>query len=399
MTQSEIVVAGGVYHEKCIWPEWDQIFGSGGRAATALVSHVDKVTLHNYARDDVSQEFAKAATLYGFEVVAHPCPIGISFEYVHCMSTPVVRPPLARIPKLDPMEVSAEGVLRFGMLEGSAKVDANWCVHDPQSAFHPESFWDNGSKAEHLAIVANRSEIVAMGQDVDPDVAARNLLARGAEVVVVKSGPEGAFVHMSNEGKAHIPAYRSDLVWTVGSGDVFAAIFAARWAVHRESPEHAAEVASRAVAHYAETMGLPALPVQELKEAQRVPASTIPGRVYLASPFFNLGQRWLVDEARRCLTELGLEVFSPIHDVGPGPAHLVGPADIQALEECDRVFAILDGLDAGTVFEVGYARAQGKPVYALAQAVSEENLKMVIGSHSKVFFDFVTALHHTAWKT
>jgi nucleoside 2-deoxyribosyltransferase len=92
-------------------------------------------------------------------------------------------------------------------------------------------------------------------------------------------------------------------------------------------------------------------------------------------------------------------VFSPIHDVGPGPAHLVGPADIQALEECDRVFAILDGLDAGTVFEVGYARAQGKPVYALAQAVSEENLKMVIGSHSKVFFDFVTALHHTAWKT
>jgi len=145
-------------------------------------------------------------------------------------------------------------------------------------------------------------------------------------------------------------------------------------------------------------MSLPAVPARELVEAKRAPASTVSGKVYLASPFFNLGQRWLVDEARRCLTELGLEVFSPVHDVGPGPAQEVGPKDIEALNASDRVFAILDGLDAGTIFEVGYARAKGIPVYALAQAVSEEDLKMVVGSDCKVFYDFVTALHHTAWK-
>lgn len=398
MTQGEIVVVGGVYHEQCIWPVWDQIYGSGGRAATALVSHVDKVILHAYAHPEVEAEFRKAAKLYGFALITIPASIGISFEYVHCMSAPVIRPPLTRISLQKPIDVSAEAVLRFGMLEGSGKVNAKWCVYDPQSAFHPESFWDNGSTAEHLAIVANRSEVIAMAGGQNPKAAAEALLARGAEVVVVKSGPAGAYVYTNSGAETHVPAYRSDMVWTVGSGDVFAAIFAAQWAVQHAPPNTAAELASRAVSHYAETMGLPAAPVQELSKAQRAPSSTVPGKVYLASPFFNLGQRWLVDEARHCLTELGLQVFSPVHDVGPGSAHEVGPKDIEALSASDRVFAILDGLDAGTVFEVGYARAQGIPVYALAQAVNEEDLKMVIGSNCNVFFDFVTALHHTAWK-
>jgi nucleoside 2-deoxyribosyltransferase len=85
--------------------------------------------------------------------------------------------------------------------------------------------------------------------------------------------------------------------------------------------------------------------------------------------------------------------------VGAGPASQVAPADLAALEACDAVFAILDGTDSGTLFEVGYARARNKPVYALAQTVSEEDLKMVRGSGCHVFDDFVTALHHTAWRT
>jgi nucleoside 2-deoxyribosyltransferase len=63
------------------------------------------------------------------------------------------------------------------------------------------------------------------------------------------------------------------------------------------------------------------------------------------------------------------------------------------------MFAIIDGIDSGTLFEVGYARARGLPVYALAQAVTPEDLKMVNGSGCLVFDDFVTAIHHTAWRT
>jgi nucleoside 2-deoxyribosyltransferase len=94
-----------------------------------------------------------------------------------------------------------------------------------------------------------------------------------------------------------------------------------------------------------------------------------------------------------------MEVFSPVHDVGPGPARVVGPADIEALEDCDAVFAILDGTDSGTLFEVGYARAHKKRVYALAQAVSDEDLKMIEGTECLIFDDFVTAIHHVAWAT
>jgi nucleoside 2-deoxyribosyltransferase len=94
-----------------------------------------------------------------------------------------------------------------------------------------------------------------------------------------------------------------------------------------------------------------------------------------------------------------MDVFSPVHDVGPGPAEQIAPADLAELDRCDAVFAILDGLDSGTLFEVGYARAHGKPVYALAQTVTEEDLKMVTGSGCTVFDDFVTALHHLAWRT
>lgn len=146
-------------------------------------------------------------------------------------------------------------------------------------------------------------------------------------------------------------------------------------------------------------MSLPVPLVETLRGMDLVEARVNGGKVYLASPFFTLGQRWLVDKSRRCLTELGLDVFSPVHDIGPGPAETVARADLAALDDCDVVFAVLDGLDSGTLFEVGYARAKSKPVFVLAQTVSEEDLKMVAGSDCFVFDDFVTALHHVAWRT
>jgi len=395
---SEISIAGGVYHERCIWPDWDQIYGSGGRAAAALSGHIDQVRLYAYARDDVAAAFKPYAALYGFDFKPTPSTQTISFEYVHSLSNPVIRPAVGRIRTNRSISVSAGLVLRFGMLEGSAIVDADRCVYDPQSAFNPEPFKSNGSRARHLAIVANRGEVLAMGGESEPAESAKALLAQGAEVVVIKSGPAGALV-VTAAGPVQVPAFRTDRVWTIGSGDVFAAMFAARWGDAGDEAAEAAATASRAVAAYVDTTALPSPAFEMLRAEERLEAVTVPGRAYLASPFFTLGQRWLVDEARQSLVELGIEVFSPVHDVGPGPAGTVAPADLAALHECDRVFAILDGIDSGTLFEVGYARAKGLPIYALAQSVSVEDLKMISGSGGQVFDDFVTALHHTAWRT
>ena len=128
-----------------------------------------------------------------------------------------------------------------------------------------------------------------------------------------------------------MPPHRSKQVWTIGSGDVFAAMFAARWGVHRDSPVDAAHLASLAVASYAETMALPVPSLETLRQ-HSAPARTSGGRAYLAGPFFTVSQRWFIDEVRRGLLDLGLTVFSPVHDVGSGPAQVVGPADIAELE-------------------------------------------------------------------
>jgi hypothetical protein len=291
--------------------------------------------------------------------------------------------------------VADDVVLRFEMMEGSARVR---CVYDPQSAFGPETFAENGSKADRLAVVANRSEIVALGGNPDPIQSAQGLTSSGTEIVVVKAGVEGAYV-VEGSNVTLVSAFQTQQGWTLGSGDVFAAMFTAAWTIEGLSPVDSAKYASRAVAEYASTMALPIPSRTTLAESELKEVRVTPGRVYLAGPFFTVGQRWLVDETRRCLTELGLDVFSPVHDIGHGPAEKVAPADLAALGQCDRVFAILDGLDAGTVFEIGHARARGLPVYGLAQTVSESDLTMIKGSGCTMFDDFVSALHNVAWRT
>lgn len=392
-----ITVAGGVYHERCIWPQWDQIYGSGGRAAAALTGLTERVGLSTYLSVHIAKSFNETATSYGFSLTPVSVEQTVSFEYVHCLSTPQIVPVPSRIAANAAFHVEDEIVLRFGMMEGSAIVTADICIYDPQSAFAPRPFDENGSRARRLAIVANRSEITSMGGAADVLTASRNLLTSGAEVVVAKLGPAGALV-VDSRGNAAVPAFRTDRVWTIGSGDVFAAAFAALWGVDHLDAVAAAELASKAVANYASTMALPSPSRDRLTESALEPAAAQKGLVYLASPFFSLGQRWVVDEARRHLQELGLNVFSPIHDVGPGPANHVAPADLKALDRADIVFAILDGLDSGTVFELGYAHAKNKPIYAVAQTVSDEDLKMILGSGGRVYDDFVTALHHVAWR-
>jgi len=335
--------------------------------------------------------------MYGFTFDCVDADQTISFDYVHTLSIPQVNPPPVRIRSHPPIVVQADVVLRFGMMEGTAVVTAERCVYDPQSAFAPEKFAANGSSTAHLAIVGNRGEIAAMGGDPDQTAAARNLLRAGAEVVIIKSGPLGAVVVQAS-GVNEVPAYQTNRVWKLGSGDVFAALFAARWGVHGDPVTEAARLASKAVAEYAESMSLPVPTEQELRTANRPEAKALAGRVYIAGPFFTLAQRWLVDEARRCLREMGLDVLSPLHDIGLGPGSVVAPADLAGLQGCEVVFALVDGIDSGTIFEIGYARARGMPVYALAQNTSDQDLKMIEGSGCKVFDDFVTAIHHCAWR-
>jgi hypothetical protein len=62
-----ISIVGGVYHERCLWPDWDQVYGSGGRAAAALSGQSGSITLHAYAPDETAKLFEPCRAMYGFK--------------------------------------------------------------------------------------------------------------------------------------------------------------------------------------------------------------------------------------------------------------------------------------------------------------------------------------------
>ena len=76
------------------------------------------------------------------------------------------------------------------------------------------------------------------------------------------------------------------------------------------------------------------------------------------------------------MEKLNFNVFSPIHDVGIGKSKEIAQKDLKGLDESDSVFAILNGYDPGTVFEIPvpsfYFLLPGIPCTARFPAVSKK---------------------------
>jgi len=396
---ADLTIVGGVYIERCIQPLWDAVYGSAGRAVEAVAPLVlGKTTLVSYIADEIRPAADFLASMASVRLEPIPAKHPIYFDYLHPLSTPIIRPAPDRMIVHDPIQVSGDVVLRYGMLEGDAIVDAQTAIYDPQSAFGAKRFTQNGSRANRLAIVLNRYEAASMTGTDEPSAAAEQLIREeNAAVVVFKMGSQGALVVTPNS-QVTVPIYQTGRVWKIGSGDVFSATFAALWGCRDIAAAEAADLASRATAYYCETRSLPVPVPSELIKLSFSPVKPGRGVVYLAAPFFDLGQRWLVEETRGLLVDLGAQVFSPVHEVGPGPAKLVAPEDIKGLEAADVMFAVLNGLDTGTVFEVGYAVKKGMPVVALAQNIKEEDLKMLAGTGCNIVDDFTSAIYQTVWR-
>ncbi len=390
-----MIVVGGAYIERCLEPPRDSLWGSGQRAAILLSLSGIAPEFHTYIGDDSLEDLRSAADIFELKLHANKSPATVTFSYVHCLSVPVITP--HKIPNNEPIRITGENVLRFGMMEGDAKVEATMAVYDPQSATNPVLFSANGSSAKRLAIVLNSREAKLIAQADSDEDCAREILSRDrAEVVVIKRGSFGCLV-VTEDASKELPAFRTENVFSIGSGDVFCAAFAYFWALHGENSLEAAALSSRAAAIYCDTSALPKLDKTSLLANDLAPAAPSKGRVYLAGPFFNLPQRWLVSEALVHLEDQGHDVKSPLHLIGPGEALDVARKDLDLLVSCDRVFALIDGADPGTLFEVGYARAKGIPVVAFSQSSSDEALKMVVGTDCEVVKDFVTAIYHLAW--
>jgi hypothetical protein len=394
-----VTVVGGVYGEQCAFPIRKQVFGSAGRAAIAVSPHFDTVTLHTVLPALAAEKVKPLFDSFGVELHTHGGEEFVSFEYLHCLAEPQIHPRPARILQQPSFHVKADLVIQFGMMECSPTVEAEVCVYDPQSPTAPLGFGYNGSKAKRLAFVANATEIAALtGLDVDAG-AQRLIRDEGAEIVVAKCGLDGAKVFGQDGLIGSVPAYRATSVFTVGSGDMFVGAFAHAWASSSLSPLEAANYASRAVASYVETEALELAQVGDELAKERLVSEMKGGNIYIAAPFRELGQRVIVNEARKALQSLGMTVFSPVHDIGHGPAEAVVEKDLQAIRDCDAVFAIVNGSSPGTLFEVGYAVALGKPVYCVAQNMRSNDTKLPQGAGCLIHDDLISAAHLLAWRS
>jgi hypothetical protein len=403
----DIGVVGGSYAEECSFPRFKVYRGSGMRAACVLVGLGNAVSLFTVTGPNLSHDFAEIAKRKGIDFIPTAGSRDIWFRYRHPLAKPDIHPAGA-LTSSNRDDVIVDQALVFGMIEGRPRVHCARAVYDPQDGFRATPFSANGSTCKDLVVVASWSEGRALTGEKRPEaIAAKLLTDNGCVGVVIKCGPQGALVATPSSMK-WITAFPSQRVWKIGSGDVFSAVFAHAWMREGLPILESACLASRVVAEYVETRleiysseRLEILRQQastSVSKARDTPRDIPVGTIYLAGPFFNTAEQWLIDEARGALLDMGFSVFSPIHDIGVGPPDTVAPADLFALESCKLVLAMLNGFDSGTLFEVGYARARGIPVVGVAEATEERPLTMLIGSGCTVVNDLASGIYSACWQ-
>ncbi|KTW06587.1 PfkB family carbohydrate kinase, partial [Sphingomonas sanguinis] len=269
--------------------------------------------------------------------------------------------------------------LRVGFVEGEAVVSAGRAVYDPQGWRGPRDFAENGSTAGELALVLNEAELEAMGGAGQVDDAARDLIRSGrATSVIVKRGFRGAVVVDSALRLHYVPAFRSERVFKIGTGDVFSASFAHHWGVERRAPEAAARAASLSVAQYASFGSFDVAPSSS--EPPEVGGRPL-GQVVVIGATDAIGSRYVLEEAVFRLRELGVDALasSPSLDAKNAAATLI----------------LADGMTAQAVAESLDAACSGSPVVVLRESATAAALPM--GAALDVTDDFTTALYRVAW--
>ena len=79
-------IVGGTYHERCVEPEWDEIFGSGLRAAAAVSSPTFPVRYTTYAGENIAEDLKVYAASFGLTVRSHPLQQAPTFRYSQPMA-------------------------------------------------------------------------------------------------------------------------------------------------------------------------------------------------------------------------------------------------------------------------------------------------------------------------
>jgi nucleoside 2-deoxyribosyltransferase len=316
----------------------------------------------------------------------------ISFSY----ETPLQTPRQIGAASADSLTVSADIIVAFGMAEVTHwSATAIKAVIDPQHDSIQELL--SNVNATHVAVVLNEHEACKQANCEDSRSAGHFILNLGVDCVVIKQGVRGGLV-MSSNSTTTFGACPTETVDLIGSGDAFTAGFAHAWAVESRGPSEAAQFAARVAAAHSIAGGVAGFSKSLLGSVPN-PIPYIEGpepSIYLAGPFFNMAQRRLITLIYNAFIDLGVEVFSPLHQVGFG-GDQVADKDLSGLLKSKSVLAVLDGADAGTLFEVGWATNAGIPVVGFADNLTDHRWTMLRGTGSHVTSDLSSAVYTAAW--
>jgi hypothetical protein len=384
-------IAGGTYLETCREPDDETVAGSGLRAAAVLQRVCPDLVLKSAIDDGLRTNAEAMAGGLGVNVEWAARSGPVAFDHWTPLSAPTLRGPGATAPA---PHLTGSAALVFGMIETKVTTEVERLVFDPQQPRDLGQSDFSGLRAEHLALVANAAETRSMTGETDVAVAARTLLTTTpAEVVVTKLAARGSLVS-TDDDQREVGLWPTSKVWPIGSGDVFAAGFAWAWAQQTMDAVEAARVGSYLASLWCgQRRWQPALEHFAVPDGEFMPQ---PGQVYLAAPFFNVAQRWLVELVRESLIGLGGSVFSPLHDVGIGTDE-VAAKDLAGLDSCTALLALLDEVDAGVMFEAGWAAQNHVPVIGYSEHPEDDRLKMVRGSGAQIGGDLSTAVYHALW--
>lgn len=393
-----ITVIGGTYREI----DYDEIvidiFGSGFRGSKFLLENGCNVNFYTTGNQETSLFLKENQKVY--QNLTYSCKQYhdiITFKYSFSLDNPIIYPNLLSISKTEELNVQAENIIAYGMLETDFKLSGKKIVYDPQTSIKPNRFSVIG-QAEELVYIVNMREAQSLASsDEIEDIKSFFFKTEKAVAFIIKNGPYGATLYYDQK-EIKVPSYKTENVNKIGSGDIFTASFGYYWIQKGLGFEESALNASRSTAFYCDKkVYVDVCALAEFKYAEFNNKDLAQKQVYLASPFFALSELILIDKIRSAYLDFGVKVFSPFHDIGFGDDATVAKKDLEGIEKSDIIFCVFDNLDSGTLIESGYSLAKDKKIIGYHRTCEESKLLMLKPGNLKVYTNLTTAIYQTIW--
>ncbi|WP_158151284.1 nucleoside 2-deoxyribosyltransferase [Pantoea ananatis] len=263
-----------------------------------------------------------------------------------------------------------------------------------------------------LLTISTSSELFLKLTSKNYENLAYEIKNKNVRFLLVKENRGGSVVYdFSSEMEINLPAYIDETVNSVGVGDVFTAVMAAKI---MELGIDSAWRGLQAATCYAKTTFVDdfkrnlnreyMISISELQSllGVRVPWSKRKDiKIYLAAPDFTYIDTHLIEQAVSSFSYHNFDLIRPVKINGElsKPANLntlkeTYDKDIHLLLDCDLVFAIPLSKDPGTLVEIGYALAINKPVIVY-DPLNENDNTMVIGGANAYSNNLDIALNAT----